>query len=180
MAATATLLAALATALVPVGGASAQDYETRFLATVDQVLVNRYGGITVSGTLDCSEQVAAANGGEEYVPNDTMVLVNANWTARQYVGRNKVVEATYLSGIAGPCYLKDSEGVVHAPLSWKTQYAYPVGDTQWVYSPSGKFGSGAIHIELEVGNVGYPFAVGDDSYTLVSLNGWDLRATWVR
>jgi len=180
-AATATAFLAAAAAVVPVGSATAADYEHSFGATVDQVLVNRYGGITVSGTLDCSAEVAAIYGGEELIPTDTSVFVSKNWTAFQYVGRNKVVTASYSSGIASVCYTNDPgmmNGDVTAPWSWSTQYAFPVGETQWVYSATGKFATGPIHVELSVD--GTSLTVGEDTHYFYDFSGWDLRATKAR
>lgn len=168
-----------ATAVVmPAGSASAQDYEHSFVSTVDRVVVNRYGGITVSGTLDCSAEVEAIYGGPELIPANTSVFVSKNWTATQYVGRNKVVTASYSSGIASVCYTNDPgmmNGDVTAPWSWSTQYGYPVGEVQWVYSATGKFGTGPIHVELAVD--GSPLTNGEDTHYFYDFSGWDLRAT---
>ena len=103
VAVTATFVAALGTALVPVGSASADSYEHSFVATADQVLVNRYGGITVSGKLDCSAEVADIYGGEENIPADTSVFVSKNWTATQYAGKGKVITASYSSCSSCTC-----------------------------------------------------------------------------
>jgi hypothetical protein len=187
MAAIATLLAALTTALVPMGGASAEDfgYEHSIGATVDQVLVNRYGGITVSGTLDCTDAVAEIFGSMESIPADTTVLVSKSWTATQYVGRNKVVTASYSSGIASVCYTNDPAFMQEAevaPWPWSTRYAFPVGETQWVYSSNGKFATGPIHIELTIEGVPLVITNGEntDTHYFYDFSGWDLRTTRVR
>jgi hypothetical protein len=176
----ATLLATAATAILPAGSASADFSEHSFSATVNQVLVNRYGGITVSGDLDCSEAVASIYGGVENIPADTSVFVGKSWTATQYVGRNKVVTATYDSGIASVCYTNDPTmyyNDVTAPWPWQTLYAYPVGETQWVYSGTGKFTTGPIHVELTVMG---DLTVDGNDHLFVSFSGWNLRATRVR
>jgi hypothetical protein len=181
VATTATLVAALATTLVPVGSASAENYEHSFTSTVDTVLVNRYGGITVSGTLDCSAEVADIYGGVENIPADTSVYVGKNWVATQYVGRGKVVTASYNSGIASVCFTNDPDmyyGDTTAPWPWSTLYGFPVGETQWVYSSTGKFAAGAIHVELSVDSV--ELTVGTDTHYFYDFSGWDLRATRVR
>jgi len=180
IAVSATLLATAATAILPAGSASADFSEHSFSATVNQVLVNRYGGITVSGNLDCSAAVADIYGGVENIPADTSVFVSKSWTATQYVGRNKVVTATYDSGIASVCYTNDPTmyyGDVTAPWPWATLYAFPVGETQWVYSGTGKFATGPIHVELTVTG---SLIVGQDEHLFTSFSGWDLRATKVR
>ena len=180
IAVSATLVATIATALLPLGSASADFSEHSFSATVDQVLVNRYGGITVSGNLDCSAAVADIYGGAELIPADTSVFVSKSWTATQYVGRNKVVTASYDSGIASVCYTNDPTmyyGDVTPPWPWSTMYAYPVGETQWVYSSTGKFATGPIHVELTVTG---GLTVGEDEHLFASFSGWDLRATKAR
>ncbi|MFA6112192.1 MAG: hypothetical protein WDA75_25825 [Candidatus Latescibacterota bacterium] len=179
--AAATLLAAITAAIIPVGSASATDYEHSFGSTVDQVLVNRYGGITISGTLDCTAAVADLYGGAANIPADTTVLVSKSWTATQYVGRNKVVTASYDSGIASVCYTNDPVfmgDAAEAPWPWSTLYAYPVGETQWVYSSTGKFGTGPIHVELTL--EGVPLTVGEDTHYFYDFSGWNLRATRVK
>lgn len=176
----ATLLAAVSAAIVPAGSASGEFYEHGFTATVDLVQVNRYGGITVSGQLDCSAQVADIYGGAESIPANTSVFVSKSWVATQYVGKGKVVTASYDSGIASVCYTNDPGmyyGDVTAPWPWQTLYAYPVGETQWVYSPTGKFGSGMIHVELTVTG---GLTVGEDDHLFASFSGWNLRTTRVR
>jgi hypothetical protein len=187
VAATATLIVALGAALVPAGSASAEDftYEHSIGATVDQVLVNRYGGITVSGTLDCSSAVVDIFGGAQNIPADTSVFVSKNWTATQYVGRNKVVTASYSSGIASVCFTNDPNmyyGDVTAPWPWSTLYAYPVGETQWVYSSNGKFGTGPIHVELTIEGVPLVITNGEntDTHFFYDFSGWNLRTTRVR
>jgi hypothetical protein len=184
LAVSATLLATAATAILPAGGASAEDfgYEHSIGATVDQVLVNRYGGITVSGTLDCTAVVAEIFGGAENIPADTTVLVGKSWTATQYVGRNKVVTASYSSGIASVCYTNDpvfmQEAEV-APWPWSTRYGYPVGETQWVYSSNGKFATGLIHVELTIEGVPLVITNGEntDTHYFYAFSGWDRRPT---
>lgn len=176
------LALALATAalVLPAGSASAETYEHGFTATVDLVQVNRYGGITVSGQLDCSAQVADIYGGAESIPANTSVFVSKSWVATQYVGKGKVVTASYDSGIASVCFTNDPGmyyGDVTAPWPWQTLYAYPVGETQWVYSPTGKFGSGMIHVELTVTG---GLTVGEDDHLFASFSGWNLRTTRVR
>jgi hypothetical protein len=182
-----TLLALVLAAgalVLPSGSASAETYEHGFTATADQVQVNRYGGITVSGQLDCSAQVAAIYGGAASIPDNTSVFVSKSWVATQYVGKGKVVTASYDSGIASVCFTNDPGmyyGDVTAPWPWQTLYAYPVGETQWVYSQTGKFGSGSIHVELTVsGELTVGEGEGADTHYFYDFSGWNLRTTRVR
>ena len=64
------------------------------------------------------------------------------------------------------------------PWTWGTLYGFPVGTTQWVYSANGKFGAGAIHVELTL--EGSELQVGEDTHYFYSFSGWDLRAVKVR
>lgn len=193
LAALVAVSAAIATVVVPSSGATAADTEQAIYATVGLVQVNKAGGITVSGSLDCTDQVAAIYGGAEKIPDGTLVMVNMNWDALQYVGKNRTVFAEYDSGIASICYTNLDPSLfpdwvdLDAPYSWDTRYAYPVGTVQWVYSRDGKFAAGPIHIELNVyGSLtvveesdppGDPQAV---DYYLYDFSGWDLRATKAR
>lgn len=185
--------AALAATVAPASSATAADTEQAISATVELVQVNKMGGITVSGSLDCTDQVAAIYGGLENVPADTEALVNVNWDALQYVGKNKTVFAEYDSGIASMCFTnKDPSAYpdwldTDRPYSWQTRYAYPVGTVQWVYSRDGKFAAAPIHVELTVNG---SLSVWEESdppgdpryvdYFLTDFSGWDLRATKVR
>jgi hypothetical protein len=161
--------------LATAGTAGAEYYEKSFSATVTQVRVNGYGGITISGTLDCTEQVAAVYGGFENIPEKTTVFVNVDWEASQTVGRTKTVHATYKSGIAHFCFNNDPAMTldVEAPWSWSTLYEFPVGTEQWVYSTDGKFSAGRVHVELRVSGV---FSTATDTYGFFNFSGWDLRA----
>ena len=193
LAALAAVSAALAVTVAPSSSAAAADTEQAIYATVDLVQVNRMGGITVSGSLDCSDQVAAIYGGAANIPADTMVVVNMNWDAIQYVGKNKTVFAEYDSGIASICYTNMDPSMfpdwldLDPPYSWQTRYAYPVGTVQWVYSRDAKFAAAPIHIELTVNG---SLVVSEESdppgdpqdveYFLTDFSGWDLRANKVR
>jgi hypothetical protein len=130
-------------AVAGTGPRGADADEASFDAYADKVLVNKYGGIQVEGWWDCTEAVEQAYPEEADRPDS--VLVNINWDATQYVGRTKVVQVSYDSGIAGECYKKDEAG----PYRWSTFSDYPMGQPMWMYSPDGKFGSGKVHIDVE-------------------------------
>ena len=163
-------LALLGAAAVP---ASATGYvEMSLDATIDEVLVNRTGGITMSGTLDCADVVTEAYGSA--VPANTTVFASVDWSAYQYVGKNKVVYAEYASGMASICYTNDASMATYANV-WRTTYPFPMGGTtQWVYSRDGKFTQGPVHIELRIAPV--TFVYDDVEYAFYNLSGWDLKA----
>ena len=187
--------------------------ERSFSAVAAKAYVNPTGGLTVTGTLDCSDEVEAfvddveawlisegfAGTGDEIevvlvsrmesTDGDAgWVPVNPRWTAFQYVGRTKVVTASYPSGIAQPCYLEGTP----SPYAWQTLYGFPVGQTQWVYSTTGKFGAGSVRIEIDAQGYlgatatvnGQTVMIGDQIVQFYSdlydFSGWDLRAQKVR
>lgn len=170
-----TLIAALAmasllaTTAMP---AAAADYEVSPTVTIDQVRVNRMGGITINGTVDCTADVTAMYDGA--IPENTTMFVNVNWEASQMVGKNNVIYATYLSGIASICYTNDPAFAAGLG-TWQTLFPFPTGTEQWVYSRDGKFSPGPIHVEIYV--YGGPFAVGEDNYAFYTFGQRDLRAT---
>ena len=148
--------------------------ERSFVVVADTVLVNNMGGIWVGGSMDCTAAVVEAYPIEADRPD--MVLVNPNWEAYQYVGRTKVIHASYGSGIASSCYINPELGQGSCPCRWGTNSPFPVGLPQWVYSLDGKFAPGRIHIEV----TGYGgWAVGgseDFPYSLWSFSQYDLKA----
>lgn len=105
--------------------------------TVDRVFLNRYGAITVEGSLSCRLAM-----GDVLAP-DNRVLVNVNWDAIQYVGRRTAIHASWDSGIATPCWQNGSSG----PFTWQTLYPYPQGNVQWIVGQDGKFGTSMIRID---------------------------------
>jgi len=144
-----------ATVLVAGKVRSATAEENGFTQVADKVLVNRAGGILVSGTCNCTDAVVAYYGSEDLIPDDLVVLVGVEWDAYQYVGRTKVIHAQYRSAIAHPCYVNPDavpppggEWPSGPDYAWTTAYPYPVGGTQWVYSPDGKFGAGQIQVDV--------------------------------
>ena len=167
--------------------------EHRFTQTATLVNVNRMGGIAVSGYLDCTQawddmQAAIQQDASERHADLTLEVrlsgsfVGPNFTATQYVGRSKVVTVTYSSGIARQCLVPG----ISPPYPWTTLYGYPVGQPQWLYSSTGKFAPGPIHIESEGAGVllaqtfdaAHPELGPVDSYSmdLYSLSGWNLKA----
>ena len=169
--------------------------------------MNSAGGIKVTGTLDCT---TAFNDFVTAVQADPAVTswkndhgytglvdvrlttltpsgvgwvpVNPHFTATQYVGRTRVISAYYGSGIAQSCHYTDESG----PCPWSTLYGFLVGGDQWVYSSTGKFSAGRIHIEMSAqGSIeatAYAGNVEIATFTqdLYGLSGWDLRAQKVR
>ena len=125
--------------------------------TVDRVFLNRYGAITVEGSLSCDLAE-----GDELAAND-MVLVNVNWDAIQYVGRKTAIHASWDSGIATPCWQNGSPG----PFTWQTLYPYPQGGVQWVVGQDGKFGTSTVHVDANASG-GYQ----------VIRQGFDPTGTW--
>ena len=190
-----TAAVALLAALCAVPASAEKLGEKSFTVTASTVLVNQRGGITISGTMDCSQAVNSAFSSLEppaAPPAGFKALTDVSWDAYQYVGRTKVIHAEYRPGIAHPCY--------PGPAAWGTTYGFPVGTTQWVYSPDGKFTPGRIHVEIFSGPglavLGEPGVYcgpgvtiapmpclsppGEEGaysyYEIYAMSGWDLRA----
>ena len=83
---TVVLAGALATTLTPAWGAG-----TDVDFTVAQVMVNRMGGITATGTVDCTDQVLEKWGAVP--PSGIWVMINVDGTAYQRQGR-RIIKAS--------------------------------------------------------------------------------------
>ena len=118
--------------------------------------MNKTGGITVMGTVDCTAAVAEHWGGLQNVPPDTIVLVNMSWTAWQAVGR-KVISATLDDSQASPCWANTAEwlepgrcvqatGDTWGPCRWDSSNW---GSSGYVYG-TGKFTTGRVHVQARM------------------------------
>jgi hypothetical protein len=160
--------------LVGVGSASAVPYGTT--QAVDGVKVNKTGGVTAWGTVDCTAEVAAyfAPGA---IPANTVVLTNESWVARQSVGRKTVLQATYESNYANPCF-DNRVGAGDGPYPWMTSQFNSTDTPYYVYSPNGVFKTGMIHVDLKseggILEVDGQFVA---DLGIFQLTGFDLRAT---
>ncbi len=129
----------------------------------DKVLVNKTGGITVSGTMACAEAVSAYDwtdlGGSLGVPpKDLTILLNVSWTAYQPVGRKTMLQATFGSSHKDPCYNTDDDqpsgtgGTLTEPCRWISSNINSTSTPFYVYSPQGKFVPGRIHVDIFSGD----------------------------
>ena len=165
--------------------------------TVDQALVDKLGGITVSGTADCSAAVKAYYGDQNLpVPQNLTVQVNINWTAYQPVGRNKTVAATFYSNHLIPCYNSYNFpnpnyppvcGGDKPPCRWITSNYNSTLTPFYAYSLNGKFAPGPVHIDFWNGSEYIMqdgvFLGGQEDDGLIDtfiFTGFNLRATRVR
>jgi hypothetical protein len=107
------------------------------LLTIDRVWVNRYGGITAEGRLWCPTA-------QDLFPGFQDIVLNVNWDATQYIGRKTAITARYESYFGSLC---DET----PPPVWQTMKFAPGGGAEvgWIYSTSGKFATGSIHVEAE-------------------------------
>ena len=165
------LLAGTALISEPIGALEPGD-----TAAPTQVLVNKFGAVSVSGVTDCSGTVAmlAERGVQGYfdqtteqwvdevVPVDLdasylTVMVNAdNWTVSQIQsknGRKVTIQATYGSSKMTPCFNNDPTspargqcGLSGAPCAWTTNPYGWMGGTYWVVPPVGGFKKGTVHV----------------------------------
>jgi hypothetical protein len=141
--------------------------------TVDKVVVNKLGGVSVVGTVDCSDLAQQVRQqGFSYVDENDMwqelppvgedVLINIyansdNYTVSQPAGRRGMIVVTHGSSRMSPCYLQyddpddgytppcDETG---APCTWVTDhYGYSEPTPLFDYSPNGKFKPGTVAVE---------------------------------
>lgn len=174
-AALSAVLAVSALGLILGGTASAIPNGTT--QTVDSVLVNKTGGITASGTVDCTAEVTAYFAPNP-IPADTMVLVNESWTASQRIGRKTMLQATYGSNYANQCF-DNTASSSGAPYPWMTSQFNSTDTPFYVYSPDGAFKKGAIHVDL-TSEGGYLIVNGQfvgQITDVFAVTGFDLKAT---
>ena len=174
--------------------------------TVDQVLVNRLGGVSVVGTVDCSavhQQILAGtfmveteSGYEALVlgPGDSVNLYanNDNYTVSQPAGRKAMIQVTHESSQMSPCFtqtLVSGDGhvlpcVPGSPCPWATMaYSYdPALGPLFDYSPDGRFKAGTLNVTAwSVGvlvEVIHP--VGEPSYHFVNEGSYATTSGLIR
>lgn len=137
------------------------------LFTVTQVRVNKSGGITVEGKINCSQAVM------EWGQQNAMAAVHNDWTARQPVGRKGVVTAHYSAAIMQSCHEPGKTG----PYTWATHPPITSSAIWWVYPDSGgKFVAGKIHIDAQATGGSFSSSPGADQYLITGATQWDGRA----
>lgn len=170
-------------AIATAGPAGAVPYGIAVVPT--QVLVDRLGGITVSGTVDCTAEVEAAFPGG--VPANLTVLAAVNWWAYQPAGRRKMIHAANNPSHAWTCYNSSPDpqlgpvcGGSAGPCRWITSNYGTSSTPFYVYSLDGRFVRGWIHVDTQ-GTGGYVILGGErredlDLTDMFALVGYDLRA----
>lgn len=139
--------------------------------TVTRVRVNRLGGITVEGKVDCTAAVAA------WGQSGSLAGVNIDWTARQPVGRRGAVTASYTSVIATVCHDPANVDPLRPPYPWATHPPITDPAIWWVYpSSGGKFATGPIHIDVRATGGTWSASPGADRYILTGAAQWDGKA----
>lgn len=186
--AVAATTAALATAAA-LTAAPAVGEDTNTSVTVKDVVakVTRTGGLTVSGTMNCSAAVERAGG----VPENTHVMVNVTWTAWQSVGRKTMVTASWAGGgHADPCYKSYSPTNPETFLPWNTSWFNSSSTPYYVFPSTGRFMKGMVHVDVQVvggedspnvytvdpatGDITSPTPVG--TVPVFAVTGFDVRA----
>lgn len=172
------LVAALALTFLAASGASAVEPS---MLSAPKVLVNRTGGITATGNVDCAAAVLAAWGSYANAPD--LVFTNVSWTIDQPQGR-RMISATFEDHMASPCWAKAgapfvdpgrctlaADGTQH-PCRWDSQN---YGSDGWIYG-NGAFKPGAVHLAVTMDG-GY-YDVGQDmaNLGLFEMKGWNLTA----
>ncbi len=185
------VLSVLVLASVFVSFTSASAAPNGMTATVSQVLVNRLGGITASGTMNCTNDVTAYYAGVgQQVPANLTVVTGPSWTATQPAGRHTSITASWNPDHANPCYNTNPSipgaelcpAGAPAPCSWITSHFGSSDTPFYVYATNGKFVPGPIHVDL-ITTTGYVFINGvlqDYTIEVFSATGFNLRAVRVR
>lgn len=141
------------------------------LLTVKRVLVNRMGGITVEGRIDCT---AAA---QAWGQDGSLAGVNVDWSARQPVGRKSAVTAHYESSIATICHDPANTNPLVPPYPWYTHPPITDPSIWWVYPANGgKFVAGQIHLDVRATGGSWSSSPGADQYLLTGMAQWDGKA----
>lgn len=141
------------------------------LLTVKRVLVNRLGGITVEGRIDCTAAIQA------WGQDGSLAGVNIDWTARQPLGRRGAVTARYQSAIATICHDPHNENPLLPPYPWYTHPPITDPSIWWVYPDAGgKFAAGPIHLDVRATGGSWGNSPGSEQYILTGATQWDGKA----
>ena len=144
--------------------------------TVEKVLVNKLGGVSVVGTVDCSDlaQQVREQGFSYVDENDQWqplgpvgegALLNIssssdNYTVSQPAGRRGMITVTHESSRLSPCYMEKfataadydppCDETTGAPCTWVTDHdLYDPIQPLFDYSADGKFRAGLLAVEAE-------------------------------
>ncbi|MGI9117377.1 MAG: hypothetical protein ACR2JV_07055 [Gaiellales bacterium] len=141
------------------------------LLTVDRARVNRSGGITIDGRVDCTQAVLMWGQG------GSAASVHVAWTARQPVGRKSAVIGRYDAVVASMCHDPAGGDPLTPPYPWITSPPITQAVTWWVFpSPGGKFAAGPIHVDVQVTGGSWSASPGADRYILTGTVQWDGKA----
>lgn len=166
--------------------------------TVDKVVVNKLGGVSVVGTVDCSDlALQVRTEGFPYVDENDQwlflepvgedVLINIaansdNYTVSQPAGRRGMVMVTHGSSRMSPCYSEyDDPGDGYtppcdeagAPCTWVTDhFGYFEPTPLFDYSPNGKFKPGTVAVEASSIGAFVEVITLDGSGAVVSQEGY--------
>ena len=177
-----SMLILVGTTVAFAGPVAAQDASPTL--TVDKVLVNRTGGVTAMGMVDCSAAVADFWRGIENVPDGTVVLVNVSWTAYQAAGR-RTLRADLVDTQASPCWANTTQDVdpgrckasasgILSPCRWDSGNW---GSDGYQYG-NGTFKPGTVHLHTVLEG-GYYATDADGNLVSIGLyleSGFDMKA----
>jgi hypothetical protein len=172
--------------------------------TVEKVMVNKLGGVSVVGSVDCTDlatQVREA--GFDYVDENDQwqflepvgegVQINAyansdNYTVSQPAGRRGMISVTHGSSRMSPCYVEfDDPGDDYdppcadagAPCTWVTDhYAYFSTTPLFDYSQDGKFKAGTVAVSAESIGAFVEVVTVDGSGAVTSRDGYFAPEGW--
>ena len=161
----------------PVGGTEAGP-----VFTVDKVFVNKTGGVSVMGTVDCSAAVAE-QWPNNTVPPETYVLVNVSWKAYQPAGR-RMLMAELGDSQASPCWANATEFVdpgrcvelkpgIWGQCRWDSSNW---GQDGYQYG-TGKFVKGMVHVDATLEGGFWGDVDAGELFDFFEIRSVDLRAT---
>jgi hypothetical protein len=107
--------------------------------------VNRTGGITVSGLVNCHQAVERYEADNGPLPDGSTVNVGYEWVARQPLGRKGgYLVATFGSSHLTACY---KTATPDADFAWDSS-PYGMATPVFVYSDLGKFTRSTVHVDV--------------------------------
>lgn len=128
----------------------------------DTAVVNKTGGLTVSGTMSCADAVndfdwSRFSGDANTPPANLTAALNVNWDAYQPVGRKTMLQAGYDSEHKDTCYNTNQKPPfgpscgtdLTARCPWLTSSYNSTSLPFYIYSSAGKFAPGALHVDIK-------------------------------
>jgi hypothetical protein len=139
--------------------------------TVTSVQVSKLGGITIAGTIDCTQAIA------QWGQSAFQAGVFVSWRARQPIDRMNAVTAHYDAVMASLCHDPLDTDASTPPYPWATYPPITDPVIWWVYPDvGGMFKAGSIHLDVQVTGAPWSTSPGASQYILTGVTQWDGKA----